>query len=47
VNTKEMFGTSADADQLHLAEREFAAFVGAVTELFSPVQARLSAETSA
>ncbi len=39
-----MFGSSTYADQMHLAERELASFIGAVTELFGPEQAQLSAE---
>jgi hypothetical protein len=31
-------------DQINLAERELLAFIGAVTELFGPEQARLSTE---
>ena len=31
-------------DQINLAERELSAFIGAVTELFGPEQARLSTE---
>lgn len=37
------FDNSLYADQIHLAERELASFIGAVTELFGPEQARLSA----
>lgn len=36
--------SSPCADLVALAERELAAFVGAVTELFGPEQARLAAE---
>lgn len=38
------FEASTCADQLLLAERELASFIGAVKELFGPEQARLSAE---
>lgn len=31
-------------EQAHLAERELSAFIGAVTNLYGPEQARLSAE---
>ena len=34
----------ADADLMVIAERELGAFIGAVTELFGPEQARLAAE---
>lgn len=44
MNTKDPFSSSTYADQMHLEERELSAFVGAVTELFGPEQARLSAE---
>ena len=37
------FDNSLYAYQIHLAERELASFIGAVTELFGPEQARLSA----
>ncbi len=39
----ESFDISSYADQVHLAERELASFIGAVTELFGPEEARLSA----
>jgi hypothetical protein len=41
VKTKE-FSNSAYSDELHMAERELAAFIGAVEELFGPEQASLS-----
>ena len=41
MNSDESFDTYAD--QVHLAERELASFIGAVTELFGPEEARLSA----
>jgi len=43
MNSDESFDTSTYADQVHLAERELASFIGAVTELFGPEEARLSA----
>jgi hypothetical protein len=43
MNSDESFGNSTCAEQMHLAERELASFIGAVTELFGPEQARLSA----
>jgi hypothetical protein len=36
--------SGADADLMALAERELGAFIGAVTELFGPEQARLAAD---
>ena len=44
MTQSESFSNSLYTDQMHLAERELAAFIGAVTELFGPQQARLSAE---
>jgi hypothetical protein len=44
MNPKESFSNSSCDDQMHLAEREFSAFIGAVTELSCPEQARLSAD---
>jgi len=44
MNSDESFDTSTCADQVRLAEREFAAFIGAVMELFGPEQALLSAD---
>ena len=44
VNTKVSFPNSTYENQTHLAERELAAFVRAVTESFGPEQARFSAE---
>jgi hypothetical protein len=38
------FWNSTCEDQINLAERELSAFIGAVTELFGPEQARLSTE---
>jgi hypothetical protein len=43
MNSDESFDTSIYADQMHLADRELASFIGAVTELFGPEEARLSA----
>ena len=44
MNSDELFDTSTYADQMHLAERELASFIGAVKELFGSDQARLSAD---
>jgi len=44
VNTTEWFCNSTYEEQMHIAERELAAFISAVTESFGPEQARLSAE---
>jgi len=44
MNHTESFSASKCAEQLHLAERELSAFLLAVTQLFGPEQARLSAE---
>jgi len=44
MNSDESFDTSIYTDQMHLAERELASFIGAVTELFGPEQSRLSAD---
>jgi len=44
MNSDESFDNSTYADQMHLGERELASFIGAVTELFGPEQARLSAD---
>ena len=43
MNSGESFDTSIYADQMYLAERELASFIGAVTELFGPKEAQLSA----
>jgi len=40
----ESLGDSTCADQIPLAERELASFIGAVRDLFGPEQALLSAE---
>jgi len=39
MNSDESFDTSTYANQVHLAERELASFIGAVTELFGPEEA--------
>jgi hypothetical protein len=44
MNPDGSFDNSACADQIHLAERELASFIGAITELFGPEQALLSAD---
>ena len=44
MNMKESFSNSAYTDQMHREESELSEFIGAVTELFGPEQARLSAE---
>ena len=44
MNSDESFDKSTYADQTQLAERELASFICAVTELFGPEQARLSAD---
>ena len=43
MNSDESFDNLTYADQIHMAERELASFLGAVKELFGPEQARLSA----
>ena len=43
MNPNESFDHSTYADQINLAERELASFIGAVKELFGPEQALLSA----
>jgi hypothetical protein len=43
MNSGESFDNSSYAYQMRLAERELASFIRAVTELFGPKQARLSA----
>jgi len=43
MNSDQSFDTSTYADQMHMAERELASFIGAVMELFGPGEARLSA----
>jgi hypothetical protein len=44
VNSDESIDNSTCADQIHLAERELASFIGAVKELFGPEQALLSGD---
>src|SRR5258708_33643157 len=44
LNSQEQFCNSTYADQMHIAERELSAFIGAVTQLFGPEEAKLSAE---
>lgn len=44
MNPTSSFSDSTYEDQVHMAERELAAFMRAVTEIFGPGQARLSAE---
>lgn len=41
---RESFDDLAYTDEMHLAERELSAFIGAVTQLFGPEQAKVSAE---
>ena len=36
MNSDESFDNSICGDQIHLAERELASFIGAVTDLFGP-----------
>lgn len=40
----EAFSSSIDVNETHLEERELSAFIGAVTELFGPEQARAATE---
>src|SRR5271155_4731769 len=44
MSQNESFHSSLWADRMQLAERELVSFVAAVTELFGPEQARLSAQ---
>lgn len=44
MNSDESFDNSTYADEIHLAERELASFIGAVKELFGPEQALLSVD---
>jgi hypothetical protein len=44
MNSQEQFCNSTYADQIHIAERELSAFIRAVTQLFGPEEAKLSAE---
>ena len=43
MNTQQSFSKSTCREQILMAERELSAFVSAVTELFGPEQAKLSA----
>ena len=45
MNERDSFSDSIYEEQTHLAERELSSFVAAVTELYGPEQARLSAES--
>ena len=44
MNFQEQFRNSPCADQIRIAERELSAFIRAVTQLFGPEEANLSAE---
>jgi hypothetical protein len=44
MNERDSFSDPIYAEQMHLAERELSSFLAAVTELYGPEQARLSAE---
>jgi hypothetical protein len=44
MNINESFCNSTYEDQIHMEDRELAAFLGAVTELLGPEQAKVSAE---
>ena len=44
MDSKDSFSNSVYDEQTHLAERELSAFIGAVTRLYGPEQARFSAE---
>ena len=44
MNLDDTFDSSIYAEQVHVAERELASFIGAVKEVFGPEQAVLSAE---
>ncbi len=44
MNTKESFSNSTCDEQVHMAEHELLEFICAVTQLFGPEQATLSAE---
>jgi hypothetical protein len=43
MNSQERFCHSTYAEQMHIAERELSAFIRAVTHLFGPEEAKLSA----
>ena len=44
MNTQPSVSNSTCAEQMLMAERELSAFISAVTELFGPEQAKLSAD---
>jgi hypothetical protein len=44
MDDKELFSEPVYERQTHMAERELSAFIGAVTELYGPEQARASAD---
>ena len=44
MNSDESLHNSTYADQIHMAERELASFIGAVRQVFGPEQALLSAD---
>ena len=44
MNEPDTFSDSIYEEQTHLAERELSAFISAVTKLYGPEQARISAE---
>jgi hypothetical protein len=44
MNSREQFRESNYAAEMDIAERELSAFIGAVTKLFGPEEAKLSAE---
>jgi hypothetical protein len=44
MNREEPISNSAYEDQVHVAELELSAFISAVTQLFGPEEAKLSAE---
>jgi hypothetical protein len=44
MNSQEQFCNSNHAAEMDMAERELCAFIGAVTQLFGPEEAKLSAE---
>ncbi|MGA7293343.1 MAG: hypothetical protein WBW53_22885 [Terriglobales bacterium] len=44
MNSREQFCNSNYAAEMDIAERELFAFIGAVTQLFGPEEAKLSAE---
>lgn len=44
MNEHKSFSDSIYEEQIHLAERELSSFIAAVTKLYGPEQAKLSAE---